>query len=72
MTHSLQTIERTPTRRLAGALALLVTTGLLGACAMEPGPAYNISQFHRGQDSFPSYSYAHAHDSDYGYNNFPR
>jgi hypothetical protein len=70
MTHSAQTIERTRTRRLAGALALLVTTGLLGACAMESGPAYNLSQFHRGQDSFPSY--AHAHDSDYGYNNFPR
>jgi len=72
MTHSVQTIENARGKRhLAGALALLVATGLLGACALEPGPAYNISQYH-GQTSFPSYDYARSHDTNFGYNNFPR
>jgi len=53
MTHSTRTIEanRTP-RRVAGALAMLLTAGLLGACALQPGPAYNLSQFQRGDSGF--------------------
>jgi len=32
-------------RALFGAV-LLIAAGLLSGCVLEPGPAYNVSQFH--------------------------